>query len=480
MLFDNLDNEVINLEIKQKSPATIEQIVNIEINDYISSNKYKEMELAEKYYKNNNDIKREGRKKLDGYGHLTPTDNSADSRLSHDFFSLLTDQKIQYLLEKEWSIECENQDYLDKINLLLDDEFKTKLTKITLNAITKSCGWGFVYPWGDVLRLKVVNPLNLLPLWANEDHTELNAAIYFYHQICYEGLTKKIKKYAQFWDKNGMILLENETGTYRIVSGRQPMITVRNGETISGLNWDRIPFIPLRYNLEEISLLHKIKNQIDDYDKITSQNSNLLQDDDNKVLWVQNYDGQSGKELREFMAKYRLIKTRDQGSVGIIDTTVDIDNTGKHLDRLRKDIFIFGRGVDPEADFGANASAEARKYQYNLLDMDCNSLENGCKKFIKDYLWFVNRFYRLSDEKINFIFNRDIITSESSAIDMCVKSQSINGLSTKTILSNHPWVKDVDEEMKEWEAENKPLDDVDEGIGTQGEKKSQIEENNNE
>ena len=50
------------------------------------------------------------------------------------------------------------------------------------------------------------------------------------------------------------------------------------------------------------------------------------------------------------------------------------------------------------------------------------------------------------DEKVDIVFNRNILINESEAIDNCSKSQGI--ISNETIVAQHPWVTDVQAELK--------------------------------
>jgi len=78
-------------------------------------------------------------------------------------------------------------------------------------------------------------------------------------------------------------------------------------------------------------------------------------------------------------------------------------------------------------------------------------------------LWFINVHFNIKglgnfeNEVVEFIFNRDILISESEAIENCVKSMGI--LSNETILAQHPWISDVELELVRLEAQkDKELD----------------------
>ena len=53
------------------------------------------------------------------------------------------------------------------------------------------------------------------------------------------------------------------------------------------------------------------------------------------------------------------------------------------------------------------------------------------------------------NDNVQIIFNRDIMINESQSIADCLTSSSI--LSKESILSQHPWVTDVDLELKRLE-----------------------------
>jgi len=92
------------------------------------------------------------------------------------------------------------------------------------------------------------------------------------------------------------------------------------------------------------------------------------------------------------------------------------------------------------------------------LDLKCNALEEWFKWGFEQLLYFVNKYLEItkqpvSDKEITIVFNRDIAVNESQAIADCLNSKGI--ISDRTIIANHPWVEDVEEEIKQIQEENK-------------------------
>ena len=89
---------------------------------------------------------------------------------------------------------------------------------------------------------------------------------------------------------------------------------------------------------------------------------------------------------------------------------------------------------------------------YSDIDLDANSMEVEFKASFENLIWFVNNHLRNTglgiseDEKLDIIFNRDILVNESQAIEDCQKSVGI--LSQETIIGQHPWSVNVEEELK--------------------------------
>ena len=94
---------------------------------------------------------------------------------------------------------------------------------------------------------------------------------------------------------------------------------------------------------------------------------------------------------------------------------------------------------------------------YSDTDLDANSMETEFKAAFEEIFFFIKFYVKnfisgdFKDEKIEVIFNRDILINETEAIDNCIKSLAI--LSRETVVSQHPWVGDVLEEKEKIQKE---------------------------
>ncbi|MNV23941.1 Phage portal protein, SPP1 Gp6-like [compost metagenome] len=93
------------------------------------------------------------------------------------------------------------------------------------------------------------------------------------------------------------------------------------------------------------------------------------------------------------------------------------------------------------------------KHLYADLDLDANDMETEFQASMEQLLWFIDQHINntgsedYSNEEVEFIFNRDIIINETEAVTNAKNSTGI--ISDRTVLANHPWVNDVNDEEKQ-------------------------------
>jgi SPP1 family phage portal protein len=293
----------------------------------------------------------------------------------------------------------------------------------------------------------------------------LEAVVRVYWYVTYEGKQKKDVAKIEYWDSEGIhrYVYEDEVLLPDVEYGAFDthfVIVNPEGEEMR-FNWTRPPFICFKYNHEEQPLLKQIKTLIDDYDKKKSENSNVLEENpDSDILVLKNYDGTDLGDFRRNLSTFRAIKVSDDGGVDTIKSEVNSEAYKVHSDQNRKDIYEFGRGVDTQSEkLGSDVSGIALKFLYADLDMDCNMIETEFQWALKQLIWFINVHLANSgqgdffNEKVTFLFNRDVPINETEAVKNAKDSVGI--ISDETIVANHPWTTNVQEEMDRIEEQRK-------------------------
>lgn len=474
-----IKSKVSQLAVLDK-PQT--DLLDSTITEFDMSDKRKLMLQAQDYYFNDNDIKDRKRYYIDRLGNPQEVKNLSNNKLAHAFMSKLTKQKVNYLLAKPLSLQTDNDAFLEALNDYINKAFLKSLKNTGRESVINGIAWMQVYyNLAGRLSFKRIPSEEVIPFWADADHTVLDGIIRYYVIIRYlpNGEKKAIVK-VEYYTVNGVWYYEKTdgglkpdpekgSGLYGHFMVQAPQ-TDEEGKAKVDENgtplyeqvqatWDRVPFIAFKYNSDEVSLLKWIKPLIDDYDINTSDTSNNLQDTPNSIKVVKNYDGTDKGEFVQNLATYRTAFVSGDGDMTSVETKLDITAIDSHLDRLRKDIYEAGSGVDTQTIDLGNASGVALKFRYADLDTDIQDMASEFTDALEQLIWFIkvdllnNGKGDFTMEDVEIVFNTDFIINEAEVIQDCANSAGI--VSDETILSNHPWVKDVGAEMERLKAEKK-------------------------
>ena len=432
------------------------------ITDWQLSEKRKFMLTAQDYYENDPDIKDRKREYIDRKGNKQEATNLSNSKLRHPFMRRLTNQKVNYLLSKEPSFSSDNDAFIEALATYLDKKFFKKLKNVGKDAIINGIAWLQVYYDSEgKLGFKRISPDEIIPFWADADHTVLDAVLRVYPvtQLLPNGYKKEVYK-VEYHTRNGVWYYELADKGLRVDPEmgdsprghfviQQPAVD-KKGNPIteeSQATWDKVPFVAFKYNSDEMSLLKSIKSLIDDYDINTSDTSNTLQDVPNSIKVVRNYDGTDKGEFVQNLNTFRTAFVSGDGDMTSLSTPMDINAVDSHLNRLKRDNFEAGSGVDTQDDNLGNASGVALKFRYAGLDMDIYDMGSEFSAALEELIWFIKvdmlakGLGDFSDTKFDIVFNTDSIINEAEVINAAKASVGI--ISDRTIIANHPWVTDV-------------------------------------
>lgn len=440
---------------------TQEEMIKIYIDEFNISKTRKLMLKGEEYYKVENDILK---RKMIRYEDENPVEDitKPNNRLAHGFMKNLIDDKVNYLLSKPYTMNCKNEEYLTKIKVLLGKRFQKMLSKLGIETSNKGISWLHIYinSKGEFKLMRIPSE-EIIPLWIDNDHEELQALIRYYDVETYIGKKREIITKVEYWTNENVIYYVLEDGKLILDSEMYLEDENFNGHfKINNENggWSKVPFIPFKNNDFELPDVQFIKTLIDNYDLTRSDIGNQLEEIKNIIYALKGYGGENLSEFMRDLAYYKAVKLEEDGSVDTIESTINIDAAKAHYEALKKDIFDFGQGVDKNSDkLGNSPSGIALKFIYSGLDLKCNALEEWFKWSFQELIYFVNKYLEItkesySDEEVEILFNRDIAINESQAITDAQNSKSV--ISNKTIIANHPWVTDLDEELKQIKKEN--------------------------
>jgi len=449
---------------------TTEELIKIYIDEFNASKERQLMIKGDKYYRVDNDILN---RKMIRYENELPVEDETktNNKLAHGFMHSLVDDKVNYLLVKPYTLTCEDDNYMKVVKATLEKRFQKKLNQLGTETSNKGIAWlhEYIDTAGRFKTMKISSE-QCIPIWEDNDHEVLQAFIRYYEVEVYEGKTKKYITKIEYWTpenvtyyvmQDGQVILDAEMyldeenaydGHFKV--GNEPG------------SWGRVPFVPFKNNDFELPDLQFIKTLVDNYDLTRSDVANLLEDVKNVIYALRGYGGENLSEFMRDLMYYRAVKLEADENAGLdkVETTINIEAAEKHYEQLKKDMFDFGQGVDKSSDkLGNSPSGIALKFIYSGLDLKCNAMEDNFKWAFEQLIYFVNVYITItkqtaSNTEIEIVFNRDIAINESQAITDCANSKGV--ISDKTIISNHPWVTNLDDELKQLKNEiNEQLND---------------------
>ena len=460
MLFMETETARINRLIRAGAGAGLTELEFFarEIVAWEKSSERLEQMAGERYYSGEHDILKRKRTAIGPDGKLMVVEHLPNAHVIDNLYGLMVDQKVNYLVGKPFTFNCENKAYIQILGKRFNASFRRMLKYITEDALNGGKGWLFVhYDEQGELCFRRFPAFQVLPFWANDDHTTLDAAARLYLQEVWDGLAKKIVKRVELFKPDGIYryVLEGSTLIPDVELGDYaPYITRKTGDKAEYFNWDRFPLIAFKYNKKEIPLIRRVKSLQDGINGLLSDFENNMEENPrNTILILKDYDGENLGEFRRNLATYGVVKVRENGGVDSLGVVVTAENYKAILELFKKALIENAGGYDAKDDrLSGNPNQMNIQSMYSDIDLDANGMETEFQAAFEQLLWFVNQDLKtkgagdFEQEEITVIFNRDILINESEAITNCQNSVGI--LSNETIVEQHPWTKDAQTELE--------------------------------
>lgn len=404
----------------------------------------RQCEIGKRYYMNNTDV-------LYGEQKKDKEDNplrNADNRIPRNFHGLLVNQKASYAFTTPPLFDAGSKELNDTIVKGLGDDYADSCIQLCVNAANESVGW--VHYWindSGEFEWGVLDSDEIIPVYTKHLKKKLEAVLRVYQDISEAG--DAITVYEIWTDK--------ECQTYQMKSGGvldnlnpYNVFSLEGQETnIYTHNFKEVPFIEFQNNNTHTNDLENIKRLIDVYDKVYSGFINDLDDIQELIFVLSGYGGENLNGFLQDLKKYKCIKVdADESNPGVstLNIEIPIEARKEVLETTRKAIFEQGQGFDPQPESFGNQSGEALKFMYALLEMKTGFME---AKFRSGFAKLCRAILKASGKTCGQIiqtWTRAAIRNDKELSEIC--KNSIGIISTKTILKNHPFVEDVEQELK--------------------------------
>lgn len=398
------------------------------IDDDYTSERKKLARIGQRYYEAEHDILKYRLFYYNADGKLVEDEYRNNARISHPFFTELSDQLSSYMLSfDENPMQAKDtaeglQDYLDEY---FDDDFWTEIGELITGTYNK--GFEYIYAYKNKdgrMTFQCADSMGVVEVRAKDTDDKCEYFIYWYTDRIEKG--KKQIKRIQVWsakettyyvqERDGKIELDTEAE----INPRPHVVFKDKKGKKKGYSFGFIPFWRLDNNRKRISGLKPIKPLIDDYDLMQCGLTNNLVDFDTPLHMVKGFDGDNLDELQQNLKVKKVVGVEADGDVEI--KTIDIPYQARQVKASEdeKNIYRFGMGLNMTGlkDTAATTNI-AIKAAYSLLDMKANKLEKRLKRLLKELLRVVideinetnKTGYKASD--VEMVFKRSVMTNET-------------------------------------------------------------------
>lgn len=432
---------------------------------------------GQNYYEGKHDIRNYRLFYYDADGILQEDKTRSNIKISHPFFTELSDQLTSYLLSfGENPIRAkeqlkDNQQLQEQLDMYFDESFWAEIQELVAGAYNK--GFEYIYAYVNNegrLAFECADSIGVVEVRAKDTDDKCEYIIYWYIDRIEKG--KKTIKRIQVWsDKDIAYYVQSGNGKIKVDDSVEinprPHAMYKDNETgkLMGYQLGYIPFWRLDNNRKQISGLRPVKNLIDDYDLHSCSLSNNLVDFDTPLHVVKGFDGNDMDKLQQNLKTKKLVGVDAEGGIDVKTVDVPYQARKEKLEIDEKNIYRFGFGLNTLGLKDTSATTNiAIKAAYSLLDMKANRMETALKRTLKNLVKVVldeineelGTSYKSSDVVFNFERNIMVNEQENAQIDLTIaqtKQVEINTilnvaatLDDETVLKNICAVMDIDYE----------------------------------
>lgn len=455
------------------------KFIHVEIIRDLASIEKKRMEEGVKYYNEKHKILKADADMVDIDGARVKLKDKPNIKAVHDIHTLLVDQKRDYFVGNDLNIAVDNDKSGDKkkaILLALGENFQDNIKALVTGTSNKSVEWAHYFINEDGDFDWVITPAEQIIAYYDGLHDRKLIQILRYYTVEDLNVNTGARKYfkkaevwtateVSYWADSGNGKYEKDKNVP--VNPRPHVILtditkMEKGSTLTEdevFSWGEPPFLPLYNNSAHKTDLQPIKSLIDLYDVLIAGGSNTIIEVQEAIWEVRGFEGETTAELVEELRKYKVVNLSAEENAGVSPHQLDIPHEARQdiLDRTKKAIYEQGRGVNfGDENIGDAPSGIALKFLFANLDMKCNDIENSLYKLLKK---LVGKLLEWKDDMkiepidVTYNVNKRIMINEVEHVEMI--KNSVDLVSERTLLEEHPLVKDVDEELRRKKKERK-------------------------
>lgn len=409
---------------------------------------------SRRYYKNETDItcpklpsERESKEE-------SPLRN-ADNTIPFNFHGLLVNQKASYMFTAPPLFDIGEPEENKKLRQFLGGKYKKVCKDLCIEASNCSVAW--LHVWKDQrneYRYAVVPSEQIIPINSADLEETLLGAFRCYSQV--DELDGELYTVYEYWT-------DTECSAYRLKAGDEiGQLQAYNlfmspdfAEPTAIYKHDigEVPFFAFYNNNINTGDLKNIKPLVDTYCKVFSGFVNDLEDIQEVIFVLTNYGGEDLGQFMRDLKNYKAIQIENEGDSdhsGVSTLTIElpVEAREKLLTITRKCIFEQGMGIDPDPQNFGDSSGVALKFLYALIEQKSGLQQTEFELAFDRFIRCVARLLHLTieDDIIEQTWTRTSVQNDQELAQIAAQSKGV--ISDATIVKNHPWVENPEDEME--------------------------------
>ncbi|MCL2618168.1 MAG: phage portal protein, partial [Defluviitaleaceae bacterium] len=412
-----------------------------------------------RYYQGYGDITKREMYYYDSNKQRVTDETKTNKKLVNNWHKLLVDQKVSYLVGRPMVFSIDSgqltpdNDFADKIELLLGDEWDDVVADIATNTSNKGTEWLHVYiDRQGYFKYAIAPAEEVIPVYESALQKNLEAVLRYY-SVRRGG---KDRYRAEWWTRETVtVYIEGEDGGFVLdtAEAENPAPHYNHGTAPSG--WGKVPFIEFPNNSFRASDITVTKTLVDEYDEAFSDFANNNAEVQEVIMVLKGYESTDLATFKQNLAYYKAIKLRADNHSGVdkLELSIPVEAKKELLDRLEENIFMFGQGVNIKTDrFGNSPSGASLEFLYTSLDLKASMMERKFRRSVKRLLWFTTSYINMEFGKnydsnnAQASFRRNMVLNNKEIVETLKASRDM--ISDESIVSLHPMVENTNYEYQ--------------------------------
>lgn len=340
-------------------------------------------------------------------------------------------KKTNYLLSRPYTVSGDDDlsEYLGGCTKLLKDTVQELYTK-------GEAWWEYEPDNNSPLKFKITlrKAQSVVPHYTDQEETKYDSVGYLWNKVDDNG---HVTQFVDFVDSEGR---------HRFVlsgKGEEKNDLPHATKGGKGITFGRLPFVRLTSDglYRQIAFLGTM------YSDKYLDGCELIEDTAQPVGVIVNATETDTEILKQDIRDTKLVKVEGTGSFSYASRNGDYGSLESFMKLIKSDISDICGTVSREQELNYVTSGRALDRLYVDMDNDAADMGGVLRDALTDFISFVDLETKKNLQKdFKIVFNTDKPTDEQQIIQNINSSKEF--LSTRTLLEQHPWVGNVDEELE--------------------------------